>query len=609
MSGATLFLLILCAGVGSQWLAWRANLPAIVVLIAAGIILGPVTGVIDLQQMSSKDFNEIVGLGVAIILFSGGMELKLEEYRRIGQGIKRLTILGPPIAWGLGCLAAHYIGGMDWPVSFVLAAILVVTGPTVVLPLLQQAKLNRETASLLRWEGIVNDPVGVLLAILTFQYLTLTSGGVEHIALGIGGAILAAILLGGGTAWLLSILFQRGFVPEYLKVPVLLSAVLAVYWASNEIQAEAGLLSVTLMGLVIGNANIAERDWLQRFKDDLSTILLSILFIVIASRLKLTQLQMIDWRIILFVIALMFIVRPLTIFLASLGSRIRKKDRYLISWIAPRGIVAAATAGLFGSVLSDYGYQDADKLLPVIFLVIIVTVIAHGFTLRWLAGKLGLTVQGEGARGILIVGSSPWSRAFARALKRLNIDVLMVDGSYRNLRAARMENIDVYPGELLSEHAEYSLEIQQYGYLLCASDNDYYNALVCKTEGAAFGRHLSLQLPTYQEAQMETKRLPLQQRGYFAFNNQANFEFLHEKLTENWTIQTTPLTETFPLEKLKERICQSGGEWIFLGGVSPSGELRLYSEEQPFTPGPGWIVLHFSPKAAPGAPEGVCNVE
>ena len=202
VQGASLLLLVLAAGSASQWLAWATRLPAIVVLIAIGLLLGPVTGVIDIG-MSQGELGELIGLGVAIILFEGGMDLKLGEFRRVGHGVGRLTLVAPPIAWLLGSVAAHYLAGLSWPVAMVLGAILVVTGPTVILPLLRQARLNKESASLLKWEGIVNDPTGVLLAVLTFQYLTI-GGGFANTAMGLAAAIAAAAVFGGLGGWVVA---------------------------------------------------------------------------------------------------------------------------------------------------------------------------------------------------------------------------------------------------------------------------------------------------------------------------------------------------------------------------------------------------------------------
>lgn len=591
MHAATSLLIILAAGLASQWLAWRTRLPAIVVLIAAGLVLGPVTGVIQLG-LSQAELTELIGLGVAIILFEGGMDLKLGEFRRVGHGIGRLTVVEPPLAWLLGSLAAHLIGGLSWPVAVVLGAILVVTGPTVILPLLRQARLNKESASLLKWEGIVNDPVGVLLAVLSVQYLTI-GGGWAQTAAGVGAAIGAAAVLGGGGGWLVGSLYRRGEVPEHLKAPILMVLVLVVYWASNLVQHEAGLLSVTLMGLVIGNMQLVEREALQHFKEHLTVVLLSVLFIVIPSQLQASQLQLLDWRILGFVLAVLLIVRPLSIMCATVGAPISRQDKMLLAWIAPRGIVAAATAGIFGPALEAAGYADAARLLPITFVVIITTVLAHGLTIAPLGRRLGLAARSD--NGLLIVGATGWTRALATALKKLKIDVLLVDGAYHRLRDARMAGIDVYYGEILSEHTEHTLEAQHLSHVLCATENDFYNALVCKALGRRFGRHRTFQIATPQASGEELRRLTLQQRGYFAFDPTANFVVLHERLEEGWTVQATRLSPQFGWTELTERLGTPVEQWLLLGAITPSGAFRLYSKEQRFKPVTGWTAIYFAP--------------
>lgn len=592
MNAATVLLIILSAGLASQWVAWRVGLPGIVVLIASGLVLGPVTGVIQLS-LSQAELTELIGLGVGIILFEGGMDLKLGEFRRVGHGVGRLTVLGPPLAWLLGAVAAHYIGGLSWPVAVVLGAILVVTGPTVILPLLRQAKLDKEAASLLKWEGIVNDPVAVLLAVLTFQYLTI-GGGWQATLTGLGLAIGAAAVLGGAGGWLIGWLYRRGAVPEHLKAPILMVLVLVVYWASNLVQHEAGLLSVTLMGLVIGNMKLVEREALQRFKENLTIVLLSVLFIVIPSQLKADQLALLDWRILGFVLAVLLVVRPLTVALATLGAPMRRGDKLLLGWIAPRGIVAAATAGIFGPALAAAGYPDAIKLLPVTFAVIIGTVLAHGLTIGPLARRLGLAAKDD--NGLLIVGSTPWTCALAQALKKLEVEVLVVDGAYHRLKGARMAGVGVYYGEILSEHAEHTLETQHLSHVLCATDNDFYNALVCKALGRRFGNHRTFQLVTAQAAGEDMKRLTLQQRGYFAFDGNAGYETLHQQLSDGWTVQVTHLSATFGWAELKNRLGEPGKAWQLLGGVEPDGTFRLYSKEQRFKLEPGWKAIYFAPQ-------------
>lgn len=441
--------------------------------------------------------------------------------------------------------------GLSWPVAWVLGAILVVTGPTVIVSLLRQARLNKESASLLKWEGIFNDPIGALLAVLAFQYFTFAESGPVHVLIDLGTALVSAALLGGVGGWLIGWIFRRGFVPENLKAPIPMVLVLLVYWSSNLAQHEAGLLSVMVMGLVVGNMKLVEREALQRFKEHLTIILLSVLFIVIPSQLEAGHLKQIDGRAILFVLAVLLVVRPLTIGLATLGAPMRRQDKLLLAWIAPRGIVAAAAAGIFGPELVAAGYPDAEKLLPIMFMVIIASVLAHGLTVGPLSLRLGLAAKSE--NGLLIVGVSPFTIALGLALKKIDVDVLLVDGSYHRLSEARMAGIEVYYGEVLSERAEETLEVQHLSHLLCATDNDFYNALVCKAQGRSFGHHRTFQLATHQESSHEAKRL-------------------------------TP----------EQRLGILGRDWLLLGGVTPKGIFRLYSGQQPFTPETGWALIHFA---------------
>lgn len=593
MHVATLLLIMLSAGLASQWLAWRIRLPAIVLLITAGLLLGPVSGIIELG-LSQTELTELIGLGVAIILFEGGMDLKLGELRRVGHGVGRLTIFGPPLAWIFGALAAHLIAGLSWPVAWVLGAILVVTGPTVILPLLRQARLNKQSAALLKWEGIVNDPVGVLLAVLTFQYFTLAGSGWSEVVMGLGAAIALAALLGGLGGWFTGWLYRRGAVPAHLKAPLLMVLVLAAYWASNLIQHEAGLLTVTVMGLVIGNMKLVERGPLREFKENLTIVLLSVLFIVIPSQLRIEHLELLNWRVAAFVLAVLLLVRPLTIALATLGQPIRGKDKLLLAWIAPRGIVAAATAGIFGPALVAAGHQDAEALLPIVFLIIIVTVMVHGLTLEPLARKMSLAAEEE--NGLLIIGASPWTQALAQTLKDLEVDVVVADGSYQHLKPIRMAGIKVYYGEILSEHAEQELEDEHLSFLLCATDNHYYNALVCKAQGHKFGHHRTFQLAPHQESGQEIKRLTLQQRGYFAFEPPTDYYTLQQRLRDGWTLQSTRLSKDFGLDRLKSRLGEPGDDWLLLGSLSPQGKLQIYSHEQPFKPAADCTLLYFAPE-------------
>jgi len=595
---ATLMLIVLAAGLASQWLAWQLRVPAIVILIAAGLLLGPIGGVVDLA-LAPGQVNELIGFGVAIILFEGGMDLKLGELKRVGHGIARLITLGPLLAWILGTLAAFHIAGLDWPVAVVIGAILVVTGPTVVSPLLRQARLNKESASLLKWEGIVNDPVGVLLAVLAVQYFTISPADLSEIFVGLGKAVGIAALLGGAGGWLTGWFYRRGAVPAHLKPPMLMVLVLAAFWLSNQVQHEAGLLTVTIMGLVLGNMGLVEREPLRHFKENLTVVLLSVLFIVIPAQLHVSQIESIGLSSLLFVAAMLFIVRPASVAVATLGAPMRWQDKLLLAWIAPRGIVAAATAALFGPALVAAGHPQGEQLMPLVFLVILVTVVVHGATLGMFARRLNLAA--DEANGLLIAGASDWSRALANVLMKNDVEVIIADGSWHRLKGARMDGIPVYYGELLSEHAEHELEIEHLSYLLCTTDNAYYNALVCKALGARFGHHRTFQLAPPRESHDRQRRLTLQQRGYFAFDPPIDAYALSKRLTEGWSVRTTRLGENLNFEQFTEQMGEPGEDWLLLGSISPEGRFRLYSRAHRFAPDDSELLLHFSPETAPPA--------
>lgn len=592
---ATTLLIVLTVGLASQWLAWRVGLPAIVILIASGLLLGPVTGVIPPSE-SPQQLNALIGMGVAIILFEGGMYLKLRELRDTGHGVVRLVLLGPPLAWLLASAAAYYIGGLDWPVAIVTGAILVVTGPTVIMPLLRQARLNKDSASLLKWEAIANDPVGVLLAVLSFQYFTTHGATLAESAWNLGLSVATGLIVGGAGGWFVGQLYRRGAVPVHLKAPILMVLVLILYWASNQVRPEAGLLSVTLMGLVIGNMKLVEREALRSFEENLATVLLSMLFIIIPAQLGLRHLELIDGRAIAFVLVLMFVVRPATIFTIMAFAPVRRADKLLLGWIAPRGIVAAATAGLFGPALMDAGYPDAEKLLPILFLVIFATVLSHGLSIGRLSRGLGLAAAES--NGLLIVGASDFSIALAQALQKLNIDVQISDGAWERLKAARMAGVTVQYGEILSEETEHRFDSQHLSHLLCMTENDFYNALACKARAHVFGHHRTFQIASHDASAQEFKRLSIEMRGYFAFASTANFSVLSARLADGWTIQSTRMTSAHGWEELKTRLDEADTGWLLLGGISPKGIFRLYSPEQRFRIELDWTAIFFAPSTA-----------
>lgn len=592
-SHLTLVLASLAAlGMLAQWLAWRLHLPAIVLLALFGLLAGPVFGWLQPRHDLGELFYPLIKLGVAAILFEGGLNLHFQELRQAAAGVRRLVSVGVAIALLLGGLAGHYVGGLSWPVALVFGAIIVVTGPTVIMPLLRQAKLHRRPASFLKWEGIINDPIGALLAVLVFEYFAHVEGGaLAPMSVRVGLGLLVALALGGGGGWLLGAAFRRGYAPEFLKGPVALTAALTVYVLANRVLDEAGLLAATVLGIVLGNMRLPSIGEIRRFKEHVAIFLVSGVFLLLTADLQPRILLALDWRSLALLLAIVFVVRPLTVFLATLGAGLSLQERLLLGWIAPRGIVAAAVAGVFGPRLMEQGYAGAELLLPLVFALILVTVVLHGFSIGWLARYLGLSAQSR--NGVLILGASPWSTALAEALKSLEIPVMIVDASWHRLRAPRLAGIPVFYGEILAETSEHRLEFNEAGYLMAATDNDAYNALVCTHFAGELGRQRVFQLPYRAPEDTAAKAVAPQMRGLFSPGADAQYEDLIAGWYRGWTFQKTNLTEAFTYE---DCLAACPDKSVPVAIVSADGTPQFVSPERGIKPKPGDIVLWFGPK-------------
>lgn len=543
-------ILLIVLGILAQWIAWRMRIPAIVLLSVMGILAGPVFGWLE----PNKDFGEalevMVKLAVAIILFEGGLNLKISELKQAGPGVGRLVLLALPISWILSTASAYYIAGLSMAVSSIIGAILVVTGPTVIMPLLRQIKLTPRVSSLMKWEGVVNDPIGVLLAVFIFEYyLTKTSSlAFSEIALSIGGPVLASIAIGVGGGFFIKYMFQWEMCPEFLKVPVILCFILLIYGMANLIQEEAGLLAVTVFGFTLCNVGLGIIHELRRFKEYISIFLLSTVFIVLTATLTPEHLTALNWNSFLFLGAILFVVRPFSVWLATVGGDLTWKERLLVGWIAPRGVIAVSVAGLFTPALIEQGYMGAELLTPLIFAVVFLTVTVHGFSLNSIARGLGLAAKKP--RGVIIVGASPWTTELASIFKKQNFPVLLVDHAWHKLQEARSKNIRVYDGEILSDVTETSLDLSEMGYVLSATDNDAYNALVCNAFKREFGNDHVFQLSMHRQGRdmqgkKQSESVKSTNRGRTLFGQHLKYEQILEKYFQGWRFQEIKIDSRF----------------------------------------------------------------
>ncbi|BDI59690.1 cation:proton antiporter [Qipengyuania nanhaisediminis] len=587
-------------GIGAQWLAWRTGWPAIVLMLAAGFLAGPVLGVIDPEAAFGEMLDPMISIGVALILFEGGLSLDLRELRHSGAAVWRLATVGVLIGWALGAIAGFYIAGLVWPVAILFGGILIVTGPTVVIPLLRQANIQTRPNSILKWEGIVNDPTGALCAVIAYEYFRFVQDNpgaslVDVVPPLIIAAILAG-LIGYAAARLIAYLFPRGAIPEYLKVPVLFTTVIAVFVISNMIEHEAGLVAVTVMGVALANMDVSSIRSIHPFKENVAVLLVSGIFILLASSLSLEDLSYLNplepvgLRFMLFLLALLFLVRPVTVLLSLLGTSVPWNERLFVAWIAPRGIVLVAISGLFALRLEDLGIEGGQLLIGLSFAVVVATVIAHGFTIGLAARLLG--VKGTSRPGLLIVGSTPWTIALAKQMEALKTPVMIVDPSWQRLGAARREGLPFYHGEILNEATEHNLDLAPYQVLVAATDNEAYNTLVCNEFAHEIGRDSVYQLGESADGQDDKHALPPSLRGRALFESGYGVDEVNDKQKQGWVFKKTKLSDEFDYEDAREKLPDSATMLLL---VRESGILRFFTHAARPEPRAGDTIISFVP--------------
>lgn len=561
-------------GVGSQWLAWRLRMPAIVLMLVAGIIVGPVLGVFDPMRDIGPLTGPMISIAVAIILFEGGMTLNFHSLRDAAVGVRRLVFIGAPLGWLTSVLALHYGAGVGWESAAVFGGIMIVTGPTVIAPLLRTARLSRRPAALLQWEAIVNDPIGALAAVLAFSVvMVLNAEGVtlSGAAMELVVGIVVASLLGWIAGYGIARAFKQGWVPEYMKVPVLFAVLLATFAVSDAVLHESGLLAVTVMGVVIANANLPSYAELLRFKEHATILLVSGVFILLAANLDFGALGKLDWRAVAFVVLVVFVARPVTVFVSLIGSKLPLKEQVLVAFTGPRGVVLIAVAGLFGDRLQDIGVADADLIGPLAFVLVAVTVVVHGFTLAPFARFLGLT--GASTPGVILIGGSAFNTGFAEALKKADIPVLMTDPNFGRLRAARAAGIETFSGDILSEAAEHRLEFINYGTLVAATDNDAYNTLVATDLAPEYGRENVFQIMR-EKSDSARHQLPRTLGGQ-KFGPDKTFHELEQMIADGWAFRVTRLTDAYGFADWRADHADS----VLLGWVPDGKSIRLIGSD------------------------------
>ncbi|APZ44452.1 sodium:proton antiporter [Acidihalobacter ferrooxydans] len=588
-------------GVACQWLAWRAKLPAILFLLIAGILAGPVTGWLNPDRLFGDLLFPLVSLAVAVILFEGSLTLKLDEIRGLERVVRNLVSFGMLISGTISAAAAHWLFGFDWPLAALFGAMMTVTGPTVIVPMLRTVRPNAAVAKALRWEGIVIDPLGALLAVLVFEFIISSQAGdaLGHAALVFALILGTGIALGVATGHLLGLLLRNYLIPEYLHNVVTLGLVFAVFAGANAVASESGLLAVTVMGMWLTNMKRVPVEAILDFKESLSMFFISGLFIILAARLHPGEMALMGWGALGVLAVMQLIARPLKVALATVGSTLSWRERVLLGWIGPRGIIAAAISALFALRLQEHGYAEAKLLVPLTFLVIIGTVVLQSLTARPLARLLG--VAEPEPRGVLIVGANPVARAIGRALFKQGFPVILADSSWEHVSAARMDGLSTYHGNPVSEHADRRLDLVGIGHLFGLSPQRDLNVLAARYYRREFGdRGVFTLTASLEDDQRESKHgVAAEFHGRPLFGKGVSYRKLAERLRQGAEIRATTLSEQFDYAAW----CAANAERaIALFAIDPRGKLRIFTADAEIKPGVGAVLLALvSPEAKPPA--------
>lgn len=580
---------IVVIGIVAQWLAWRFELPSILLLLLFGIVAGPVTGFLQPDQMMGELLFPFVSLAVGIILFEGGLNLRFAELPGVRGVIISLISVGVVVTWVIASCAAKYILGLDSSIALLLGAILTVSGPTVIIPILRDVRLRGRLGSILKWEGILIDPVGAIFAVLVFEAILLegTGSATSYLSLEVVKVIGVGILFGFGAAMLLTVLLKRFWVPDFLENAVSLMIVVGAFTISHILQRESGLLTVTIMGVVLANTKGLVVKHILEFKESLRVLFISFLFIILAARLSPSDLEYLDLKSLLFLLVLIVIARPLSVFISTMRSGLSMRERIFLSWISPRGIVAAAVSSIFALELAHYGFPGAELLVPYTFLIIIGTVLIVSLTAKPFAKFLRLVQTNP--QGALIVGAHKFSRSIAKALQMRGVRVLLVDSNLRNISAAKREGLSTQHGNILTESVFEDIELDGIGRMLAMTPNEEANALAALRFVDTFSRAEVYQLPP---AKRDSESDGIEQahhlRGRLLFGKDDDFYSLEERFYDGGEIITTLISEEDSFEKFAEQV---ENNFLPLFVVTEERDLLIYSADREPKPRVGQYLI------------------
>lgn len=540
--------LLVIVAVGVTWLAGRLHVPSILLLIAIGFAVGPGFRLIDPDALFGEVLTPAVSLAVGIILFEGGLSLRIREIEGHQRVIWMLVTVGVVVTWMIGAAAAVMFTDLGLGGSFLLGSILVVSGPTVVGPILRSVRPSRTVSSILKWESIFIDGIGAMVAVLTFDVVLIGFAGESPLSVFL--EVLAFVVVGVASGAVVAasavVPLRRHWVPEQLLSLFGLAAALLAFTVSNIVVDESGLLATTVLGLYLANHRRIKTEQIIRFSEVVRVLLIGVLFIVLTARLTREDLSNIGFGVIGLVFALVFIARPLAVAVSTWRSGLPKSARRLLAGVAPRGIVAASVASVFALELESAGYEGAESLVPLTFAVILATVIIYGIGAGPLARKLGLAESNQ--QGVLIVGAGPVEQAIAKALHESGIAVVVATTNRSDEHRVRMDGYRTFYGNILHEDVDLELELTGIGRLLALTPNDGVNTLACQRFAELFGGSETYQL---SEGPLPPGIESSRQGGRTLFADDLGYERLRHELEAGTTMRRTQLSDTFTIEDLE----------------------------------------------------------
>lgn len=589
---------VLLLGLFAQWVAWRYRFPSILLLLIVGFVAGPISGFLDPNLLFGDLLFPIVSICVAIILFEGGLNLQFKELGNVGTIVLRLVTVGVLVTAIFGTVAARAFLGLDLELALLLGAILTVSGPTVILPLLRHIRPKAPLNEILKWEGILIDPVGALLAVIIFEAIIArgTASTSMHIVTGVFQAVFVGTVTGTLGAFFMGTVLKKHLLPDFLQNPFTLGIVVGIFVLSNSFYPESGLLAVTLMGIALANMKEVSVQHLLEFKEDLRVLIISSLFILLSARITLEQLSDLNILGSLGFLVVMFVLaRPIAVILSIIATRISLKEGLFLSWVAPRGIVAAAVSSLFSLELVKAGYPNAELLVPYVFLMIVATVTIYGLTAYPVASFLGLTQASP--QGVLFLGANQISRAIAKQLHSQGVKVLLVDTNYDNISLAKRDGLPNYFGNILSGGVLNRLPLDGIGKLFAMTRNDDANSLAALHGSEIFERADIYQLaPSPEKIARNSKDYPLHLRGRLLFGPELHYEVLLQKLVDGAVVKTTNITDEYTFENYM----QDHKETVVpLLSISEDKQLKIFTDNSTIAPKSGekLVSLFMSDKA------------